>query len=77
MGGCNFIQGVRDSLCSGDAGPHTGRQLGVSHVDGWEEHVPDGKPASSRALRLQLARLEQREPGLGWGGGAVARSCNA
>ena len=37
-------------------------------MDGWEEHVPDGKPASSRALRLQLARLEQREPGLGWGG---------
>ena len=62
-------------------------------MDGWEEGVPDGKPASSRALRLRPARLEQSEPGLvgGWGGGgssggggqggrqggAVARSYNA
>lgn len=40
-------------------------------MDGWEEGVPDGKPASSRALRLRPARLEQSEPGLvgGWGGG--------
>lgn len=36
-------------------------------MDGWEEGVPDGKPASSRALRLRPARLEQSEPG--WGGG--------
>ena len=40
-------------------------------MDGWEEGVPDGKPASSRALRLRPARLEQSEPG--WGGGAGAR----
>ena len=36
-------------------------------MDGWEEGVPDGKPASSRALRLRPARPEQSEPG--WGGG--------
>lgn len=40
-------------------------------MDGWQEGVPDRKPASSRALRLPPARLEQSEPGLvgGWGGG--------
>ena len=38
-------------------------------MDGWEEGVPDGKPASSRALRLQPARLEQRNQD--WVGGVV------
>lgn len=35
-------------------------------MDGWEEGVPDGKPASSRALRLPPARLEQSGPGPVW-----------